>query len=142
MLRRCFASAALPVFVLCAAACGAQTVTAFGGTTAVGQSSTPLTVTVTMTAIGQPGDPLAVTQGVPAIDFSLTGGTCTLDLPVTTIGQTCTATIVFTPKYPGVRSGAVLIETTDGRTLLGSVPVVGMATGSLAVLDPGEIDTA
>ena len=95
-----------------------------------------------MTAIGQPGDPLAVTQGVPAIDFSLTGGTCTLDLPVTTIGQTCTATIVFTPKYPGVRSGAVLIETTDGRTLLGSVPVVGMATGSLAVLDPGEIDTA
>jgi len=108
----------------------------------VGQSSTPLTVTVTMTAIGQPGDPLAVTQGVPAIDFSLTGGTCTLDLPVTTIGQTCTATIVFTPKYPGVRSGAVLIETTDGRTLLGSVPVVGMATGSLAVLDPGEIDTA
>lgn len=107
----------------------------------MGQSSLAITVTVTMTAIGQAGDPLAVTQGVPVMDFSITGGTCASDPLVTSIRQTCTATVVFTPKYPGVRSGAVLIETTDGKTLLGSVPVVGIATGSLAVLDPGEIDT-
>ena len=119
----------------------AQTVTAFPGTTAVGQQSAPITITVTMTAVGTPSDPQAVTQGIPGQDFSIgTGGTCPLDQPVTTVGQTCTANVVFAPKYPGLRAGAVRIISTGG-TLLGSALIAGVATGSLAVLDPGRINT-
>ena len=100
----------------------------------------PLTVTVTMSAVGMPTDPQAVTQGVPLEDFSIAGGTCSLDQPVTAVGQTCTASVVFAPQYPGLRAGAVRIMSTGG-TLLGSALVAGVATGSLAVLDPGVINT-
>lgn len=119
----------------------AQTVSAFPGTTAVGQQSAPITVTVSMTAVGIPSDPQAVTQGVPNEDFSIAaGGSCPLDQPVNTVGQTCTANVIFAPKYPGLRAGAVRIMSTGG-TLLGSALLSGVATGSLAVLDPGRIDT-
>jgi sugar lactone lactonase YvrE len=119
----------------------AQTVATFPGTTAVGQQSAPITVTVTMIAVDTPSDPQAVTQGVPEEDFSIVGGgTCPLDQLVTTLGQTCTANVVFAPNYPGLRAGAVRIMSTSG-SLLGSALVAGIATGSLAVLDPGRIDT-
>ena len=119
----------------------AQTVSMFPGTTAVGGQSAAIMVTVTMVAVGTPSDPQAVTQGVPNEDFSMsTGGTCLLDQPVDSAGQTCTANVVFGPKYPGLRAGAVRIMSTSG-TLLGSALVAGVATGSLAVLDPGRIDT-
>ncbi|HXS11305.1 MAG TPA: Ig-like domain repeat protein [Acidobacteriaceae bacterium] len=119
----------------------AQTVSAFPGTTVVGQQSGPIIVTVTMTALGTPSDPQAVVQGIPEEDFSIAaGGTCPLDQPVTTVGQTCTANVVFAPKYPGLRAGAVRIMGTNGK-LLGSALIAGVATGSLAVLDPGRIDT-
>ncbi len=134
-----YAALASPFFLGCIAL-SAQTVSAFPGTTAVGQQSAPMTVTVTMTAVGTPSDPKAVTQGIANQDFSITGGTCPLDQPVTVVGQTCTADVVFGPKYPGLRAGAVLIMSTSG-TLLGSALIAGVATGSLAVLDPGRIDT-
>ena len=128
-------------FVLCSSVSPAQSVSAFPGTTAVGQQSAPITVIVTMTAVGTPLGPQAVTQGVPNEDFSLSaGGTCPLNAPVTTVGQTCTANVIFAPKYPGLRSGAVQMMSTSG-TLLGTALIAGVATGSLAVLDPGRIDT-
>ncbi len=134
-------TALVPLVFLGCNVLSAQTVTAFAGSTAVGQQSAPITVTVTMTATGTPSDPQAVTQGVPDEDFSIAaGGTCLLDQPVTTIGQTCTANVIFAPKYPGLRAGAVRIMSASG-TLLGSALIAGVATGSLAVLDPGRIDT-
>ena len=139
--RSCLRTALASLFLLGPGALFAQTVVLFSGTTAVGQQSAPITVTVAMTAVGTPSDPQAVTQGLPNEDFAITaGGTCSLDLPVTTVGQTCTANVAFTPKYPGLRAGAVLIMSTNG-TLLGSALVAGVSTGSLAVLDPGRIDT-
>ncbi|HEX5282501.1 MAG TPA: Ig-like domain repeat protein [Bryocella sp.] len=94
-----------------------------------------------MTATGTPTDPEAVTQGIPNEDFSIgTGGSCPLDQPVTAVGQTCTANVIFAPKYPGLRMGAVRIMSTSG-TLLGAALIAGVGTGSLAVLEPGRIDT-
>jgi len=94
-----------------------------------------------MVGTGTPSDPQAVTQGVPNEDFSISvGGTCALDQPVTFVGQTCTASVIFAPKYPGLRMGAVRVMSTSG-TLLGSALIAGIGTGSLAVLDPGRIDT-
>ncbi|HEY1576611.1 MAG TPA: Ig-like domain repeat protein, partial [Terracidiphilus sp.] len=126
---------------LCPNVLSAQSVSSFPGTTVVGQQSAPIAVTITMTAVGTPSDPQAVTQGVLDEDFSFAaGGSCPLDQPVTAIGQTCTVNVVFVPKYPGLRAGAVRIVSTSG-TLLGSALTSGVATGSLAVLDPGRIDT-
>lgn len=128
-------------FASCDGGMFAQSVSLFPGTTAVGGQSAVLTVTVTMTGLGTPADPQAVTQGVQGQDFSIApGGTCPLDQVVTAIGQTCTASVVFSPKYPGLRTGAVRVMSTGG-SLLGSALIGGIATGSLAVLDPGRIDT-
>src|ERR1700761_8736646 len=120
----------------------AQTVSAFPGTTVVGAQSAAIMVTVTMTALGTPSDPQAVTQGVPNEDFSIAaGGTCPQKQAVTAVGQTCTANVIFAPQYPGLRTGAVRITNSTNGTLLGSALIAGVATGSLAVLDPGRIDT-
>jgi hypothetical protein len=90
-----------------------------------------------MVATGTPTGPLAVSEGIANQDFSITGGTRSQDAQVTVIGQQCAATVVFAPKYPGVRQGAVVIKTPSG-TLLGTALVAGLGTGSLAVLDPGD----
>ncbi len=67
------------------------------------------------------------------------GGTCAAGS--VTSGGTCTADVVFTPKYPGLRIGAVLVKSSDGSTLLGSALIAAVGQGSLAVLDPGVINT-
>jgi large repetitive protein len=102
--------------------------------TVVGQSST-LSVTVTLAAGGTAATPIAVTQGVANGEFTVTGNTCS--------GSTspCTVSVLFSPKYPGLRSGAVVIENSAGSSVLGSALLNGMATGPLSVLIPGEINT-
>ncbi len=119
----------------------AQAVTQFSGTTTVGQSSAAITVPITLTSTAQTYAATAVTQGVENLDFSIMSETCTADEPSPPVGTVCTATVVFTPKYPGLRSGAVLVKSSDGTTLLGSTLISGVGTGSLAVLDPGVINT-
>ena len=110
-----------------------QTPLAFPGSTAVGQSSTSRSVTVTI-AGGTAAAPQALTLGIAGADFSVVpGGSC--------VGQTCTVEVEFNPKYPGIRRGAVVIENSAGTSVLGSTLLTGMATGSLSVLIPGEINT-
>ncbi len=93
-----------------------------------------------MTAGGVAGAPVALAQGVANSDFAVTsGGSCTGGASYSA-GQQCTAMIVFQPKYPGLRSGAVVIETSGG-SYMGSALLTGVGTGSLAVLAPGTIDT-
>ena len=117
----------------------AQTVDVFPGSTAVGASSTAqLTVTVTMTANGAAVAPKALTQGIANGEFTITGGSCTAGSYMA--GQQCTATVSFTPTFPGLRNGAVVVETSN-NTLLGSALIAGLATGPLPLLTPGTINT-
>jgi sugar lactone lactonase YvrE len=118
----------------------AQTPNLFPASTAVGQSSQPLSVTVTMSAGGVAAAPQAFTQGVANMDFAISaGGTCTAGA-MYSAGQQCTVVAVFQPMYPGLRSGAVRIETSSG-SLMGTALLAGLATGPLPVLAPGSIDT-
>jgi sugar lactone lactonase YvrE len=117
----------------------AQPVTQFASPVAVGEQSAPLQVTVAIIATGTSTDPQAVTEGIAGQDFSLAGGGTCSDAPVTA-GQQCIANVVFSPKYPGLRQGAVIVKAADG-TLLGTALVSGIGTGPLAVLDPGAINT-
>jgi sugar lactone lactonase YvrE len=118
----------------------AQAPAAFPGSTSVGQTSSPLTVSVAITGNGVAVAPRAVTQGIAGADFALaTGGTCAAGSSYFA-GQTCTVVVTFKPKSPGVRSGAVVLQASDG-SLLGSTLLAGAGQGSLAVLQPGQIDT-
>ncbi len=116
-----------------------QRVQQIAGVTAIGQS-TPYTVTVTVNASGTAAAPVAVTGGVENSEFSIgTSGSC-LSGTQYSAGQQCTVAVLFTPKYPGLRSGAVVVKT-PGGALVGIGLVSGRATGSLPVLTPGRIDT-
>ena len=119
--------------------CIGQTPVTFPGSTAVGVTSSVLTVAVVITGIGTSVAPQAVTEGIAGEDFTAVGGSCSGGVAYTT-GQSCTVDVTFGPKSPGLRSGAVVLKAVDG-SLLGSTLLTGKALGSLAVLQPGRIDT-
>jgi large repetitive protein len=108
--------------------------------TSVGQQSQPLSIMVTVSASGIAIAPQTLTQGIAGLDFSVAnGGTCAANVSYVS-GQQCMVNVVFAPRYPGLRLGAVVLKATDG-SLLGSTLLAGVATGSLSVLNPGRIDT-
>jgi sugar lactone lactonase YvrE len=108
------------------------------GSTAVGQQSATATVSVTISQAGTVSAPTVVTQGITNLDFQMvSGGNCGGTYGV---GQQCTVNVVFAPKYPGQRSGAVVLESTTG-IVLGQTLLSANATGGLSVLVPGEINT-
>jgi sugar lactone lactonase YvrE len=115
----------------------AQTPTVFAGSTAVGSTSTSLNVVVTMTAGGTAATTQAFTQGVPNADFMVAGACAAGSYNA---GDTCTVSVALQPKYPGLRTGAVVITTSSGG-FMGSALLAGFATGSLPVFAPGTIDT-
>ena len=115
-----------------------NTPTTFAGTTAVGSSSQPVTLTVTAQTAGTISSLVALTGGMPNLDFVAAPITCTQNTYLTA-GETCLVSVTFSPLYPGVRQGAVLIE--SGTGLLGAAPLSGIGSGGLPVLVPGEINT-
>ena len=113
--------------------------TVFPGSTVVGQKSLPLPVLVTITSTGVSTTPAVLTEGIGGLDFQAApGGTCASGITYTA-GQQCTVNVFFAPLYPGARSGAVVVS--SGGSVLGSTALSATATGSLAVLVPGEINT-
>src|SRR6202000_1246252 len=103
--------------------------------TNVGQASSPMTVSIAITGNGTAVAAQAVTQGIAGLDFSLAGGgTCSVGVGYLP-GQSCTVSVVFQPKTPGRRLGAVVLKAGDG-TLLGTTLLTGMAQGGLGVLLP------
>jgi large repetitive protein len=110
----------------------------FSGTTTVGASSAPVTVSLTAQNSGTLTSLAALTSGAPNLDFSVTPLTCTINMSLT-VGESCTVSVVFSPRYPGVRQGAVLAES-SGQLLAGA-PLSGIGSGSLPVLVPGTINT-
>ena len=137
-LTRLFSLLTFGFLAVAGASASAQSPVVLPGTV-VKVPSASVPVTVTMTASGTAVAPQALTQGISGLDFSVAaGGTCAAG--GYNVGQTCTVNVIFTPLYPGQRNGAVVI-TTSGGSLLGSTLLTATATGSLAVLVPGEMTT-
>ena len=137
ILMKCVLSA----LIVCGAATSgnAQSSVVIPSTTAIHQPSAPVPVLVTMTGSGTAVAPVALTTGIAGKDYAVVaGGTCGAG-PYNP-GDSCTVNVVFTPLYPGQRLGAVVIKNSNGL-LLGQTLITGTATGSLAVLVPGEINT-
>ena len=130
---------------------GAQGVhdTTFLGMTAVNPLSPP-TAIITLTArtsgvISLPV--LVLTSGLPNLEFNLaatgpSAGLCSQGM-LMNAGQSCSVTVSFSPQYPGMRQGAVVLETGDEHspTVLAEALLSGMGQGGLPMLMPGTIST-
>jgi hypothetical protein len=108
--------------------------------TSVSTISQPVTVTLVPVATGSAGAVGALTSGISNLDFSVADpGTCAAGALVS--GVSCTVSVIFTPRYPGVRHGALVVLSADGTQVMASAPLSGIGEGSLPVLVPGEINT-
>ena len=108
--------------------------------TAVGTSSQPVTVTLVPGITGSAGAVAALSSGVANQDFAIADpGTCGAGALVS--GVSCTVSVTFAPRYPGVRHGAVVVLSPDGTQVMATASLSGVGEGSLPVLVPGEINT-
>ncbi len=108
--------------------------------TPVGTASSPILVTIPLPAGGSINSISVYTGGVLNQDFTLAdSGTCTSSPPIPS-GQSCTVYVTFTPQYPGLRQGAVVLQDAS-NAVIGSAPVAETGLGSLGVFTPGVINT-
>jgi len=103
------------------------------------KSSATLTLNFTInSAVALGATPAVLTQGISGLDFALSGSTC---IGVQTAGGTCTVTVSFSPRAPGLRMGSVQLKDSAGNTLVtvplrgvGIAPAVAFATGPQTML--------
>jgi sugar lactone lactonase YvrE len=117
-----------------------ETAAANFGTVAIGQTSVASTLTFTFDTGGTISNPVALTQGAAGLDFAVaSGGTCTAG--TYSAGNTCTVNVTFTPRFAGLRSGAVLLQNTSKSTVatgyvdgIGSGPQVAFGIGIITAV--------
>src|ERR1035437_1779373 len=103
------------------------------GSLAVGSSSSA-SVTVTAQAAGAVSNVQILTLGTSGLDFAAgVGGNCTS--ANLSVSQQCSQPVTFTPQYPGVRLGAVVLLDSSNH-VLGTAYLSGIGQGGLAVLIP------
>jgi hypothetical protein len=77
-----------------------------------------------------------LTQGVTGLDFAdARTGTCSAVAPYS-VGDTCTVDVTFTPKFAGIRSGAVVLQSASG-SIIATAYIHGVGQGAQAVFGPG-----
>jgi hypothetical protein len=113
------------------------------GNVNLGSSSAPVTVVFSFTSattLNGTTPYQALTGGAAGLDFSATGGSCTAGHTYNA-GDTCTVTVVFTPRRPGGRAGAV-VALNDAGKIVGASYLVGTGIGAQAAFNPGTLSTA
>jgi hypothetical protein len=105
--------------------------------TAVGTASAQVTVTVTAPFGGEVSNVEILTMGAPGLDFAAgTGPSCqSKELDA---NKTCQQSVVFTPTYPGMRVGAVVLVG-DDRKIMGAAFLSGIGSAGLGVMAPGNV---
>jgi hypothetical protein len=84
------------------------------GHTTPAPCSETLTLNYKVTAAGTLGAPRVLTMGRPNLDFALASNSCTGRLAA---GLTCNLQVTLTPRFPGLRSGAVQLTDAAGNLL-------------------------
>ncbi|MCL2659618.1 MAG: YDG domain-containing protein, partial [Acidobacteriaceae bacterium] len=100
------------------------------GLVAVGSPSASMQLTFSITTGGTLGAPQALTMGAPNLDFAVDSATAPTCTGSVTAGQNCTVNVIFTPKYAGLRMGAVVLYD-DSATpqVVATALVHGIGTG-------------
>ena len=70
-------------------------------------------------------------------EFAKGSGTSSCESATLTVGGTCQEIVTFTPAYPGLRIGAVVLLDPQGN-VLGTTDISGVGQGGLDVLTPGN----
>ena len=107
----------------------------------VGSSSAAKTLTFTFDSAGTISAPAVLTQGAANLDFTdASTGTCTMNgaTHVYAKGDTCTVNVTFSPKYAGLRYGAVVFSNSSGAPIA-SVYIYGTGLGPQVVFSPSTI---
>ena len=138
-LRR-FVSGFVAVAALLLAGQCAQAQSVFGNSN-VGASVTQ-TVTVTASAAGTVSKVEVLTRGASGLDFTAGGGSASPSCSAATlsVNGTCQVSVAFTPTYPGLRQGAVVLLNAS-NAVLGTAYVSGIGVGGLDVLTPGNVNS-
>jgi sugar lactone lactonase YvrE len=115
----------------------AQAAYVFTPAMAVGGTPQIQSIPVKIQTAGTLGPVKVLTQGSANLDFTLSSvGVC-----ATGVGQTCNVSVSFSPRYPGLRFGAIVIlDASDGH-IIASQNIAGTGQGSLSVFSPGQITT-
>ena len=118
--------------------------TNFGSANVCNGQSTPtpcsqsMTLTYTIGPAATLGTPNVLTNGSANLDFTLaSGSTCS---GTVTAGSQCTVNVTFTPRYAGLRRGAVQITDSSGN-VLGTTFIQGTGTGAQLVIVAGTQST-
>jgi hypothetical protein len=113
------------------------------GTLNVGSTSSPIPLTITFTQSETLGSIAVLTEGAPNLDFSNSGGgTCVVGNTYSA-NAACTINVKFSPKYSGVRNGAVVLSDNNGNVIgtgylegTGVAPQTEFSPGTLASVSP------
>jgi len=99
-----------------------------------------ITLTYAVTASGNLGHIRTLNQGSSqaSLDFNLAGSTCPGSL---TAGSTCTVSVKFSPKYPGLRTGVLQITRPDG-SFAASTMLYGVGQGPQIAFAPATPQNA
>jgi sugar lactone lactonase YvrE len=107
----------------------------FGGQV-LNTTSTPVSVTLMPRKTGTVAGVQVLTQGAPAGEFSDGGGGCS-GMSFSNLNTGCTESVTFTPKYPGLRTGAVVLLDSN-KAVLAVAYLSGTGQGPLGVFVPGN----
>ncbi|QNI37759.1 NHL domain-containing protein [Edaphobacter albus] len=113
------------------------------GATAPAPCSQQITVNYQVTSGTTIGAVKVVTQGATGLDFNPTPNDSSTTLcKVQTYNTTtmCTVDVTFTPRYPGQRLGAIIIQDSSGNALA-TTNLYGSGTGPQVGFTPGTITT-
>ena len=105
-------------------------------------TTTQQNVTVTARLAGTVKTVEVLTNGatgvaIAAPEFAKGSGLLGCNTATLTVGSTCQESVAFTPSYPGLRMGAVVLLDGNGN-VLGTTDVSGVGQGGLDVLTPGN----
>lgn len=96
-----------------------------GAKTAPAPCSKTLTLNYKVTASGTLGTPRVLTVGALGGDFTSVSSTCNGSMSA---GSTCVVQVIFAPKFPGLRPGAVEITDGSGKVVTATL-IRGMGLG-------------
>ena len=100
-------------------------------------ATTTADVTLTLPTAATLGSIQVLTQGAPDLDYTFTsGGSCTPGNSYAA-SSTCTVEAEFSPRYPGVRSGAVVLFDNSGNVLT-TVYLEGVGSGPQTTFSAGS----
>ena len=130
--------ALLPAMAMLLGGANAQAQLTFSAWQNLGTTAPAQSVTVTATASGAVSTVEILTGGKSGLEFAKGTGTSTCDSATVSPGSTCTESVTFTPSYPGLRTGAVVLLDSSSN-VLGTAYLSGVGQGGLDVLTPGNV---